>query len=49
MVPIYEDIYVYGDPMDRNISQMKAFTKFELKADMVEIYQEAYNNLMDGF
>jgi len=41
-----DDIYVYGDPLDRDINNMKAYSKFELKADMVSFYKKAYENLM---
>lgn len=42
------DIFVYGDALDRNINNMKAYTKFELKADMAVFYEEAYGTIMDS-
>lgn len=45
-LPITDNIFVYGDHQDRNISNMKAYTKFELKANMVAFYKKAYENMM---
>ena len=49
MEPIKDHVYVYGDALDRNVSNMKAYTKFELKVDMLEVYKEAYDNIMESF
>lgn len=46
--PIDDSIWVYGDTWSRNVSNMKAYTKFEVKADMVAIYKEAYDNIMEA-